>query len=148
MVPHPTPPQDPEPLHVNSTCCLDHGLCLYCSDTGHLLPDCPSLPPPRGRRGTMTSRSLSAQGGRGTETKPSPRTTPGVNVFPAVLSTHPFVIPVTLCAGDHLFPIPALVDLGAVGNFISLNLLMGLQLATQRLEALSRPWTDIRWGTA
>ena len=72
----------------------DHGLCQSCSDTGHL----PKLTTTMGNRGNMTSHSPPARGGLSTETNPSQPPIPGVSVSPAVFSTHPFVIPMTLRA--------------------------------------------------
>ena len=67
----------------------------------------------RGSQGTRASPSTSTRGGRGNETNQSLPTTPGVSVSPTILAPKPFVIPITLRAGDRLSTLPALMDSGA-----------------------------------
>ncbi len=75
---------------------ITHHLCLYCGELGHLRNACPSRP------------------------NSNPVTRVSVTLF-ALKNDHCMTVPVTLETPSGAVQIPAMIDSGAAGNFMSLN---------------------------
>uniref|UniRef100_A0AAQ4PQG4 Gypsy retrotransposon integrase-like protein 1 n=1 Tax=Gasterosteus aculeatus aculeatus TaxID=481459 RepID=A0AAQ4PQG4_GASAC len=81
------------------------GLCFYCGRTGHYRNTCPH----RGTRGQPLTVST---------------------LLCPNISSHQCLLSVTIIGGKGRVTVPALVDSGSAGNFISRRLVQHLQLAT------------------
>ncbi len=75
---------------------ITHHLCLYCGEPGHLRNACPSRP------------------------NSNPATRVSVTLC-ALNNDHCMTVPVTLETSSGAIQIPAMIDSGAAGNFLSLN---------------------------
>ncbi len=104
----------PEPMQVDATRLtsmerarrLSSGLCLYCGSSGHLIRACPTRPP-----------------------RPAVST---LHIDPAVSTLK--LLTVQLLTPSYSISVPALIDSGSSGNFITQNLLNRLQLPRRRQE--------------
>ncbi len=98
------PPDTQEPMQVDINHIsseernrrITHHLCLYCGEPGHLRNTCPSRP------------------------NIDPVTRVSVTLF-ALNDDHCLTVPVTLETPSGVVQIPAMIDSGAAGNFMSLN---------------------------
>ncbi len=88
---------------------LATGLCLYCGVPGHFIRVCPSRPP----RPAVSTLQLE----------------PAISTLPLLM--------VQLLTPHHFISVPALVDSGSTGNFISQALLKQLDLPRQRQAELT-----------
>ncbi len=97
-------PDTQEPMQVDShhispeerSRRITHHLCLYCGEPGHLRNACPSRP------------------------NSNPATRVSVTLC-ALNNDHCMTVPVTLETSSGAIQIPAMIDSGAAGNFLSLN---------------------------
>ncbi len=97
-------PDTQEPMQVDThhispeerNRCITHHLCLYCGEPSHLRNACPSRP------------------------NSNPVTRVSVTLF-ALNNDHCMTVPVTLETPSGAVQIPAMIDSGAAGNFMSLN---------------------------
>ncbi len=103
-----------EPMQVDATRLtsmeqarrLSSGLCLYCGFSGHFIRACPTRPP-----------------------RPAVST---LHIDPAVSTLK--LLTVQLLTPSYSISVPALIDSGSFGNFITQNLLNRLQLPRRRQE--------------
>ncbi len=109
-------PPVPEPMQMDTNRLsrterarrLATGLCLYCGVPGHLIRVCPSRPP----RPAVSTLQVE----------------PTISALP--------LLTVQLLTPRHIISVPALVDSGSSGNFISQALLKQLDLPHQRQAEL------------
>ncbi|KAI4880514.1 hypothetical protein NFI96_007308 [Prochilodus magdalenae] len=105
---------------------MRRGLCLYCGNPGHILRNC-SLRPQR--------NPLSFANRQDSTAPPSatPRTSAVSSPAPGMVAKS-FMIPVTLYYENFSCVFPALIDSGAEGNFMNIQVVKLLQVPVSSLK--------------
>ncbi|KAI4895362.1 hypothetical protein NFI96_000963 [Prochilodus magdalenae] len=105
---------------------MRRGLCLYCGNPGHILRNC-SLRPQRNPL-SFTNRQDSTAPPSAT-----PRTSAVSSPAPGMVAKS-FMIPVTLYYENFSCVFPALIDSGAEGNFMNIQVVKLLQVPVNTLK--------------
>ncbi|KAI4897414.1 hypothetical protein NFI96_032838 [Prochilodus magdalenae] len=105
---------------------MRRGLCLYCGNPGHILRNC-SLRPQRNPL-SFTNRQDSTAPPSAT-----PRTSAVSSPAPGMVAKS-FMIPVTLYYENFSCVFPALIDSGAEGNFMNIQVVKLLQVPVSTLK--------------